>query len=195
MSAATIDQSAGYAGWRRRLAGDLHGRVLEIGAADAANTAYLPRDVTWVGVEPDRRRAAAARANAGTSLRHAEVLVTRAEALPLPDRSVDAVLCTFALCSVRDQAAVLAEVRRVLEPGGTLRFLEHVGSPPGTWTRRLERLVRPFSVLFDHGCDPTRDTAAAIERAGFDRVQLERFTVPGPLGTQVEHIAGEARVA
>lgn len=195
MSTMAPDRTTGYAAWRRRLAADLHGTVLELGAGDAANAAYLARDVHWVGVEPHPRRADAARAASAGSVREVDVLVCRAEGVPLPDRSVDAVLCTFSLCSVRDQAAALAEVRRLLRPGGVLRFLEHVASPRGTWTRRLEHLVAPFSVLLDHGCHPARDTEDAIRAAGFARVEVERFTVPGPLGTRIVHVAGEAEVA
>ncbi|NNM46838.1 methyltransferase domain-containing protein [Knoellia koreensis] len=181
-----------YTGWRRRLSSGLHGTILELGAGDGANTAYLSRDLHWIGLEPDARRAADARRTARGWFAHSSVLECRAEAIPLADASVDAVLGTLLLCSVRDQARVLSEIRRVLRPGGGFRFLEHVAAPRGTWMRRLELAATPWSVLTDHGCHPARDTGSALDAAGFATVTALAFTRPGPWGRRVDHLAGEA---
>ncbi|MBM6402221.1 class I SAM-dependent methyltransferase [Phycicoccus sonneratiae] len=178
--------------WRQRLTTGLAGTVVEIGAGTGRNLGLLDPSVRWVGVEPDRRRAALLRHAARDRFRDATVLRCGAEALPLPDGTADAVLSTFALCSVRDQPRVLAEVRRVLRPGGGLRLLEHVAAPRGTWTRLAQRAVAPVSVLVDHGCHPARDTGAALAAAGFTADGLHRFRSPGPLGTWVDHVAGTA---
>ncbi len=184
-----------YQAWRRRLASDLTGNVLEIGAGRGENGGLLPPGTTWIAVEPDHRRAAAARTAARAISGGGVVLECSAEDVPLPDDSVDAVLATLVLCSVSDQHRALAEVRRVLRPGGRFRFLDHVASPRGTWTRRAQRIVTPWSVVFDHGCHPARDTEATLRAVGFAHLDIKRFSMPGPLGSRIEHIAGEARVA
>ncbi|ADD41757.1 class I SAM-dependent methyltransferase [Stackebrandtia nassauensis] len=180
---------------KRRLLADLAGTVLEIGAGRGANFGYLPSGVRWLGLEPHRRRRASLIAAASRHGRGAEVLAAPAEAIPLPDASCDAVVSTIVLCSVRDQDAALAEVRRVLRPGGRFVFLEHVAAPRGTWTRRLQRCWAPVSRRVDSGCDPARDTAAAIERSGFAWRELELFEQPFAFGLSVPFIAGRAFTA
>jgi ubiquinone/menaquinone biosynthesis C-methylase UbiE len=174
---------------KRALLGDLSGDVLEIGPGTGVNFAYLPRSVRWIGVEPNaylRERLRAEAARGGLS---AELHAGTAERLPLPDRSVDAVVSTLVLCSVPDVDAVLEEVRRVLRPGGRFVFVEHVGAPPGTWLRAIQRLVRPLWRV-GGGCHPDRDTLAAIERAGFADLRAERFRVAA--GLVSPHVAGVA---
>jgi ubiquinone/menaquinone biosynthesis C-methylase UbiE len=105
-----------------------------------------------------------------------EVVAGRAEALPFSDWSFDNVVTTLALCSVRDLDAALAEIRRVLRPGGTLHFLEHVRGE-GDTARWQDRLT-PIQCRIADGCHLNRDTAAAIERAGFELAELERFELP-----------------
>jgi SAM-dependent methyltransferase len=94
---------------------------------------------------------------------------------------------------VRDQAAALNEIGRVLRPGGQLVFVEHVAGPPGSWLRRWQRLAAPVSRLIDKGCDPARDTGAAIDKAPFTLVEKETFWRPTGLGMAVPFIAGYAR--
>jgi ubiquinone/menaquinone biosynthesis C-methylase UbiE len=178
------------AGRKRALLGDLSGDVLEIGPGTGVNFAYLPRSVRWIGVEPNaylRERLRTEAAGRGLS---AELHAGSAERLPLPDRSVDAVISTLVLCSVSDVDAVLGEVRRVLRPGGRFVFVEHVGAPPGTWLRAIQRSVRPIWRVVGDGCHPDRDTLDAIERAGFADVRAERFRVAA--GLVSPHVAGVA---
>ncbi len=118
--------------WRRRLLGDLAGTVLEIGPGTGVNLAYLPDGVYWIGLEPNPyfhphlRRALSLRGLSG------DVLLGQAEAIPLPEGSVEAVVATLVLCSVEDPRRALAEILRVLKPGGRFVFLEHVAAPQGT---------------------------------------------------------------
>ncbi len=105
---------------------------------------------------------------------------------------MDAAVSTIALCSVRDQSKVLAEITRALRPGGRFVYFEHVAADRGTIRRQLERLVAPISRLVDHGCDPSRDTASAIARAGFAEVVTRRFAEPGACGTTARYIGGYA---
>ncbi len=103
---------------------------------------------------------------------------TGAVVLPLDDDSVDTVLATLTLCTVGDLPAAVAEIRRVLRPGGQVLVLEHVRSLDPQLARWQDRLHRPWRWC-GAGCTPNRDTAAAFTTAGFDTTALTRFTVPG----------------
>ncbi len=115
-----------------------------------------------------------------------------AERTGLPDRSVDTVISSLVLCSVTDPAAVLAEVRRILRPGGTYRFVEHVAAPTGTPTRALQRaLRRPWAWTFE-GCSCERDLEGVIRAAGFASVDIEPYRLHTPFISFNTHIAGTA---
>lgn len=113
-----------------------------------------------------------------------------AERLDFADGSLDAVVSTLVLCSVRDLPGTLREIRRVLKPGGRFIFLEHVAAPAATWLRRVQRWVRPPWRALTDGCCPDRETWLVLENAGFARVYYERFRVPIPIASP--HIAGLA---
>ena len=117
----------------------------------------------------------------------------RAEALPLPDASADAVLSTLVLCSVDDVAQTLAEVHRVLRPGGRFYFLEHVAARAGSTRRRAQRLLKPAWCRLADGCRPDQDTSALIQQADFAEVQLEHFRAGSVLNPVRPHIARTAR--
>jgi len=180
---------------RRRLVDGLSGRVVEVGAGAGANFAHYPPTVTQlVAVEPEpylRSRALDAATRAAVPV---EVVDGVADALPLPDASVDAAVVSLVLCSVRDQAAALGEVRRVLRPGGELRFYEHVAAEePGTM-RRVQRVVdATLWPALAGGCHTGRDTVAAIRAAGFDVQSLDRFRFPpGRPSPAAPHALGTA---
>lgn len=167
----------------REAVGRVRGRVLEIGAGEGENFGALHHDIDWIGLEPDaeRRRELATRAREWGH--RSEPLDAVAEAIPLPDASVDAVVGTYVLCSVRDQGAALAEVRRVLKPGGRVVFVDHVVAPPHTLKRAVQRVVTPFSARFCHGCHWDRDTGAALAAAGFAGDEVRMVRVPSfPFG-------------
>jgi ubiquinone/menaquinone biosynthesis C-methylase UbiE len=167
----------------REAVGRLRGRVLEIGAGEGENFGALHQGIDWIGLEPDadRRRELATRAR---EWGHRTVpLDAVAEAIPLPDASVDAVIGTYVLCSVRDQGVALAEVRRVLRPGGRVLFVDHVVAPPRTLKRAVQHVVTPFSARFCHGCHWDRDTGAALAAAGFAGDDVRMVRVPSfPFG-------------
>lgn len=164
---------------RHSLLAGIRGRVLELGAGTGLNLPHYPEEVSEVvAIEPDPfMLKRLVRAAVFTSV---PVRVERAvaEALPLPDASVDAVVSTLVLCSVRDPAASLAEVRRVLRPEGRLLFYEHVRSEDLAFARRQDRWERPWGAV-GAGCHPNRDTVARIEASGFELEELERVDVPG----------------
>ncbi|WP_160422284.1 class I SAM-dependent methyltransferase [Agromyces seonyuensis] len=166
--------------------GRLHGRVLELGAGEGENLDLLSAGVIWAGIEPDDERRDRLAAAADAHGRPAP-FAARAEELPLPDESVDAVLATWVLCSVDDLPAALVEVRRVLVPGGRVVFVDHVIAPPRTLKRFVQHTVTPFTAHFQHGCHWNRDPASALAEAGFAGLDVRRHTVTGrgPLGMPV----------
>ncbi len=173
------------------LVGALRGTVLELGPGAGGNLRHYHQDVRWLGIEPNAAARRQTR-HAATALgRRALVLPGRAEDLELADASVDAVVCSFVLCSVTDPSAALAQVHRVLRPGGRFVFAEHVAAPAGTVVRRGQRLVAAVTGLFD-GCRPDRETGTAITSAGFQIVDLHRYLMPGPFGAGIPHLAGAA---
>ncbi|MGC5329129.1 class I SAM-dependent methyltransferase [Micromonospora sp. DT62] len=177
--ASVAMDAAGAAAHRRRLVAGLAGRVVEVGAGNGRTFAHYPGTVERVlAVEPEPRLRAAAREAAGTAPVPVEVVDGLAEALPAPDGDADAVVFSLVLCSVADQAAALREARRVLRPGGQVRFFEHVrAQTPGL--RRVQRLVdATVWPLFCGGCHTGRDTVAAIRAAGFTVTELDAFRFP-----------------
>jgi len=169
----------GMAGYRQRALAGLAGSVIEVGAGNGLNFAHYPAAVTGVlAVEPDPYLRRIAGEHAGRAPVAVEVRDAVAERLPGADGSFDAAVVTLVLCSVADQRAVLAEVRRVIRPGGQLRFIEHVRSDtPGL--RRVQRVLdATVWPAFGGGCHVSRDTLATIAGAGFTVVQSEAFRFP-----------------
>lgn len=171
--------------------GRLDGTVLEIGAGRGRNFEHLRPGVHWIGAEPYApRRAELTRA--AREHGHGETpLDASAEDLPLGDDSVDGVLSTGVLCSVRDPDRALAEIARVLRPGGLFVFAEHVAAPRG-WKRRLQKLAAPITRTLDHGCDPVRETEAAVRRSPLTVVRVDTFDLPALPGLTMPYIVGEA---
>ena len=183
---------------RRRLLVGLRGRVLEVGCGDGRSFEHYPTRVTQlVAVEPDPNARAVAAECARTAAVPIDVVNGTAEALPAEDGSFDAVVSMGVLCTVPDPAATLAEVRRVLEPTGELRFWEHVRSRQ----LPLRLLQRSLDMLFWTralgGCRTTRDTEATIATSGFELVSLDRgFHSSSPVTiTAAPYIIGIARRA
>ena len=164
---------------RDELLAGLSGRVVEVGAGSGANFPHYAAGVEEVvAVEPEsylREQAAAAAVGAAVRV---TVLDGVADALPLEDASCDAAVACLVLCSVPDQASALAELRRVLKPGGELRFYEHVHAHT-PWMARAQQLVdRTFWPRAFGGCHTARDTVAAIEAAGFALERHRELRVP-----------------
>lgn len=164
---------------RRKLLADARGRVLFIGLGPGHDIGYLPVEVTSIAaVEPNpiMRSTALARARRhGIAL---EIHDAYAENLPFPDAEFDTVVLPMVLCSVRDMAAALAEVRRVLRPGGQVLVLEHVhAGDDGLLNRAIgftqDAMERPWMALAD-GCHPNRRTREALRDAAFDTSGLHR---------------------
>ena len=184
----------GTAEHRDRVLTGLTGRVIEIGAGNGLNFGHYPDTVAEVvAVEPDdtlRTIAEAAAARASVPVR---VVAGHATALPADDASFDAAIVSLVLCSVSDVGAALAEMRRVLRPGGELRFFEHVRSGHLVFGM-LQDAITPLWSRAGGGCHPNRNTAAAIEAAGFGIDQIDRFAyAPLRFFPKHTHILGRAR--
>ncbi|MFF1380050.1 class I SAM-dependent methyltransferase [Streptomyces sp. NPDC058308] len=165
--------------YRRELLAGLSGRVIEVGAGNGLNFAHYPGAVSEVvAIEPERilrRLAVSAALRADVPV---DVVPGAAEALPVKSEAFDAAVVSLVLCSVRDVPRALGELRRVLRPGGELRFFEH-GRAPGTLMAAtqgvLDRTVWP--PLFG-GCHVGRDTLGALRAAGFEIGEHRRLLVP-----------------
>jgi SAM-dependent methyltransferase len=186
---------AGEEEYRRELLAGLTGRVIEVGAGSGLNFPLYPEGVELVlAVEPEPRLRAAALEAARTAAVPVDVVDGVSGSLPAADASFDAGVASLVLCSVPDPARALAEFRRVIRPGGELRFYEHVVS--------LHRGARLAQRLADAtlwprlagNCHMTRDTGKAIEAAGFQTLRIDRFSFsPGPPAPAIPHILGSAR--
>jgi len=187
-------EERGTAGYRDRLLVGLSGRVLEIGAGNGLNFAHYPTTVSEVvAVEPEDRLRAAAGSAARRAPVPVRVVAGHAAALPGEPGGYDAAVASLVLCSVPDQLAALQALRGMLRPGGQLRFFEHIRSDRH-WTGRLQDAVTPLWSRVAGGCHLNRDTAAAIEAAGFRIEVIERFAyAPLPFAPAQAHILGRAR--
>jgi len=182
-------ERAGMSGERRGLLAQATGATIEIGAGTGVNVAHFPPGVTRLClVEPDSSmRKRLHRRAAGRD--EAEIVDARAEALPFPDASFDTAVVTFALCSVADQDAALAEIARVLRPGGQLLFLEHVRDTDPKIARKQDHPVFLYSWI---GCHPNRDTLTAISRAPFEVTTVRHGEVPKAPRVERPMIVGTA---
>lgn len=184
--------------YRRQLLDGLSGRVIEVGAGNGLNFPLYPRTVEKVlAVEPEPLLREAATEEARTAPVEIEVVDGLASALPAEDGSQDAVIASLVLCSVPDQSKALAEMHRVLKPGGgELRFYEHVIAQKRV-PARLQRIAdATFWPRVAGGCHMARDTLPAIEAAGFAVERSERFPfTPGAPVPSIPHILGVARRA
>ena len=173
---------------------DLPSTVVELGPGVGANLRYLAPGSRLIAVEPNPAMHARLRERAARAQVELDIHAVVGERVDLPDASVDAVISSLVLCSVADPAAVVAEVRRILRPGGGYAFVEHVAAPEHTWLRRLQRAVRrPWGWAFE-GCSCERDLRAVIEAAGFDRTAISDYRASGPFLPVNPQIAGVATV-
>jgi ubiquinone/menaquinone biosynthesis C-methylase UbiE len=155
--------------WRDELLAGLSGRVVEIGPGNGINFRHYPASVKEVvALEPEPYLRAKAERAAKLAPVPVSVRAGVADSLELEDASFDAAVACLVLCSVPDQQAALAELRRVLRPGGQLRFLEHVRSQkPGK--ARVQATLDGSGVWprLAGGCHASRDTVSAVRAAGF----------------------------
>jgi len=148
--------------WRDWLVAGARGRVLDLGTGTGRNLTGYRGAPLVAAADPCLPNLKAARRRSAGAL----LVCARAEALPFRDGAFDTVVSGLVFCSVGAPAQGLAEVRRLLAPGGTFRMLEHVRSRSAFWAR-VQDLVQPGWTAFTGGCHPNRDTEAAVAAAGF----------------------------
>ncbi|HVE67427.1 MAG TPA: class I SAM-dependent methyltransferase [Solirubrobacteraceae bacterium] len=193
MLAATED--AGLRDRRRALLSQARGSTLELGAGTGLNLDLYPDAVTeLVLTEPFEHMATRLRARAREQARPTEVVEAPAERLPFPDDRFDTVAATLVLCTVDDPERTLAEVDRVLKPGGRFLFLEHVRSTDPRTARWQDRLHGPWRFV-GAGCHCNRDTPAALEASPLHVDALERAELPKAPPITRPLISGHATAA
>jgi ubiquinone/menaquinone biosynthesis C-methylase UbiE len=167
--------------WERRLFEDgrdwvcskAKGDVLEIAVGSGRNLPHYPDDVRVVGIEFSAAMLELAKERAASIRQDVDLRLGDAQALEFDDESFDTVTCTISLCSIPDDAAAIAEVKRVLRPGGRFIFMEHVRSP--LWgVRALQTLVNPLTVWLE-GDHFTREPLEHVRRAGFEIEHKQRL--------------------
>lgn len=181
-----------YGRRKRTIFGGLPDRVVEIGPGPGANLRYYAPGTTVVAVEPNPMMHPPLRANAARLGIRLEIRGIRGERMDLESASVPAVVGTLVLCTVENPRQVVAEVHRILKPGGRFLFLEHVSAPPGSGLHRVQGVLqRPWRWLFE-GCHLNRDTHRVLQEAGFARIDMDCFMLKTPLMPFTPHIFGMA---
>lgn len=166
--------------YRRRVIPRAQGRVLEIGIGSGLNLPlYTTRVREIVGLEPAPRLLAMARESQSRPAAPTTFIAASAEAIPLDDDSFDTVVTTWTLCSIPDASSALREMRRVLQPGGQLLFVEH-GQSPEARVRKWQDRLTPCWKCIGGGCHLNRPIQRLIEDAGFAIVQLDTGYAQGP---------------
>ena len=170
-------EKAGLGAHRRALLAGASGDVLEIGGGTGANLRFYGDGVRTLTItDPEKPMLRRLERRIDKNGIRATVLRAPAEDLPFNEASFDVVVATLVLCTVDDVPRALREVRRVLRPGGSLLFIEHVRSDDPALARRQDRM-QPLNVRVGHGCHPNRRTLDSVREAGFEVVSLERDTL------------------
>ncbi len=173
----------GYMHWKykdikTRLVGEAPPVVVEIGPGSGANLRYLPEGTKLIAIEPNRQMHAVLRQRAKQRGIELDLRGLFGEQLDLPSESVDFVFSSLVLCSVENPKQVIAEVLRVLRPGGKFACVEHVQAPADSANHKLQRTIkRPWKWVFE-GCDLCRDTTSTLQSAGFDQVEVQPLVLP-----------------
>lgn len=164
---------------RQRVCRDLSGEVMELGFGSGLNVRHYPAAVTRVAaVEPSDLAWRLSEPRRQSSPVHVERSGLDGQRLPFPDESFDSVLSTWTMCTIPDVAAALAEVRRVLRPGGRLVFVEH-GAAPDPQVLRWQRRIDPVQRRVFAGCHVSRPVDELLAAAGLPPERLDRSYAPG----------------
>lgn len=186
-------EEAGLRARRRALLAHARGTTLELGAGTGANLDHYPAAVDELLLaEPGPHMRARLLRRLDRRERAVRVIDAPADALPVPDGSVDTVVSTLVLCTVPDVGAALREVARVLRPGGRLLMLEHVRAADRSRARRQD-LVAPLWRILADGCHPNRDTLAALEASPLDVEAVEHGRLPKASGIVQPLLIARAR--
>jgi SAM-dependent methyltransferase len=178
---------------RQRMVPLAQGVVVEIGFGSGLNLPYYdPAKVArLIGVDPDATMLALAKRQNGAAPLAVECLQADGESMPLADGFADTVVVAYALCTIPEPQAALAEIHRILKPGGRLVFFEHGQAEPG-WHRGLQnRLNRIWGALAG-GCNLNRDPIRLVRDAGFDVCEARHERFPASFWLLGSHYSGVA---
>ena len=189
-TAGPFNKAGSFKAYRRYVAGRARGHVLEVGAGTGANLCHYHASVQLTVSDPNPHMLRRLREKAERLGLSPTVVETGLDRLPFADHSFDTVVSTLVFCSVSNPEAALAEVSRVLVPGGEFRFLEHVRAGSTAWAALQDAAAPIWSAVAD-GCHPNRSTLSAIQHCGLDVIQLRPFQA-GPYPVR-PWIAGVAR--
>ena len=165
---------------REKIVPRAEGRVLEVGMGSGHNIPFYDPDrveMVW-GLEPSEGMRRKAQVRLAQAPFEVEWLDLPGEEIPLDDDSADTVLLTFTLCTIPDYRVALAQMRRVLKPGGRLLFSEH-GAAPDSGVRKWQDRVNPIWKKVAGGCNINRQVPEAIKEAGFAIQELDTMYLPG----------------
>ena len=172
-----FEERRGLLEWRRALVGELTGEVLELGVGTGRNLRHYPAGARVIASDRDPVMLSRAIPRAERAAAKVRLLVADAMRLPFPDSSADVVVIGLMLCSVPHPQKALAEVARVLRPGGSLRVVEHVRDRDGSVRARVQDAVNPVWRVVSGGCNCNRDTVRSVEEAGFELRRHYEFPI------------------
>ncbi len=178
---------------KQQLLSKAKGSVIEIGMGNGGNVQFYPHGVSIVGIEPNAAMHKYIDRNRQKYGVDVTISDSSAEALPIASDSVDTVVTTHVLCSVRDVQASLGEILRILKPGGEYLFIEHVAAKRGTALRVIQNMARGVHSAVFAGCQCNREIWNDIETAGFATVELTHKDLRTFLAHVTPHIVGSAR--
>ncbi|XP_003988739.1 methyltransferase-like protein 7A [Felis catus] len=169
--------------------------LLEVGCGTGANFKFYPAGcrVTCIDPNPNFEKFLIKSVAENRHLQFERFVVAAGENMQqVADGSMDVVVCTLVLCSVQNPEQILQEVCRVLRPGGAFYFLEHVAAESSTWNYFWQQVLDPAWYLLFDGCNLTRQSWKALERARFSKLELQHLQAPLPVELVRPHICGYA---
>lgn len=169
--------------------------LLELGCGTGANFQFYPPGtrVTCVDPNPNFEKYLIRSIAKNRHLQFERFVVAAGEDMhQIEEGSMDVVVCTLVLCSVRNQEQILQEVRRVLRPGGAFYFMEHVVAEQSSWIHFWQQVLNPIWYIVFDGCNLTRESWKSLERAGFSKLKLQHLQAPLPWELLRAHIIGYA---
>lgn len=184
--------------WRSELLSKVSGDVLEIGAGTGANLQYYPDTLKTLTLsEPNAdMREKLNQCIKSTSKTHIKISADSAEKLNMKDESFDCIVSTLVLCSVNDENICLAEIKRLLRPGGAFYFLEHVSAKHNPKIMKWQRRIEPFWKFTFGNCHLTKDTESTINKSGLLFEELDEVVMrsaPSVIKSVIKGIARKAK--
>lgn len=166
--------------------------VVEIGPGAGANMRYLRKGTNLIAIEPNIHMHANLKRTAQKYNVHLHIKTITGEAIDLADNSCDFVIATLVLCTVKDPAHCLKQIKRILKPSGQFAFIEHVKAKENSILGLIQNLVhKPWHWFFE-GCHTNRDTRKLLEEMGFSSLEIEKYNQYSPFVPIIPQIRGKA---